>query len=123
MQITLLPVILCGGAGSRLWPLSRTGFPKQFLCLADSDSLFQSTVLRLLNNDWGKIALTDLMVISNEEHRFLIQEQLREKEINSSKIILETEGRNTAPALTLAALEATHMPSCNELSLRVVARS
>ena len=108
MQITLLPVILCGGAGSRLWPLSRTGFPKQFLCLADSDSLFQSTVLRLLNNDWGKIALTDLMVISNEEHRFLIQEQLREKEINSSKIILETEGRNTAPALTLAALEATH---------------
>lgn len=108
MQTTILPVILCGGAGSRLWPLSRTGFPKQFLCLADKDSLFQSTVLRLINNDWGKIALTDLLVISNEEHRFLIKEQLKEKEINSSKIILETEGRNTAPALTLAALEATH---------------
>ncbi|BET12293.1 mannose-1-phosphate guanylyltransferase/mannose-6-phosphate isomerase [Pandoraea sputorum] len=104
--ISVCPVILCGGSGSRLWPLSRTGFPKQFLCLTGEESLFQQTVKRLGAVGDEKIDVSSPYVVSNEEHRFLVSEQLREVDVEPSGILLEPTGRNTAPALTLAALAA-----------------
>ena len=94
-SIAVQSVILCGGSGTRLWPLSRAGFPKQFLCLSGAESLFQQAAKRLEGAPF---------VICNEEHRFLAQEQLREAGIADAQFILEPAGRNTAPALTLAAL-------------------
>ena len=104
-QVT--PVILCGGSGSRLWPLSRTGFPKQFLCLTGADSLFQQAAKRLsqLGNDSIQVAAP--LIVTGEDHRFLASEQLREAGIQLGAALLEPIGRNTAPALTLAALAAT----------------
>lgn len=99
---SIRPVILCGGSGSRLWPLSRTGFPKQFLCLTGNESLFQQAAKRLVSLNKAHAPY----IISNEEHRFLALEQLREKKIEPGSIFLEPSGRNTAPALTLAALAA-----------------
>jgi mannose-1-phosphate guanylyltransferase/mannose-6-phosphate isomerase len=103
-QIT--PVILCGGSGTRLWPLSRTGFPKQFLCLTGNESLFQQAAQRLaaLGNDNIQVAAP--VIVSGEDHRFLASEQLREVGIALGSALLEPVGRNTAPALTLAALAA-----------------
>lgn len=101
---TILPVILCGGSGTRLWPLSRAGFPKQFLCLTGSQSLFQQAALRLASLPGVSPAP---IVICNEDHRFLCLEQLREVGITGGQILLEPIGRNTAPALTFAALQAT----------------
>lgn len=101
------PVILCGGSGSRLWPLSRSGYPKQFLCLTGNESLLQKTAQRLVGlsrNSPYKVA--SLNVISNEEHRFIAQEQLREMGVEDAIFVLEPVGRNTAPALTIAALSA-----------------
>ena len=96
----IVPVILSGGSGTRLWPLSRKHHPKQFLNLVNNDStLFQDTVLRLPKGV-GKP-----LVICNEEHRFLVAEQLREIGVNNCSIILEPNGKNTAPAVTLAALK------------------
>ncbi len=104
MVNTVQPVILCGGAGSRLWPLSRTGYPKQFLCLNQKFSLFQSTVQRLMNLSLNDQLINKPLIVTNEEHRFLVSEQLREIDVQPGSIILEPEGKNTAPALTLAAL-------------------
>jgi mannose-1-phosphate guanylyltransferase/mannose-6-phosphate isomerase len=100
------PVILCGGSGTRLWPLSRSGFPKQFLCLTGDDSLFQQAAKRL--NVLGKQGddVSEPVIICHEDHRFLAQEQLREAGIGLGAALLEPVGRNTAPALTLAALHA-----------------
>jgi mannose-1-phosphate guanylyltransferase/mannose-6-phosphate isomerase len=105
-MIQVTPVILCGGYGTRLWPLSRTGFPKQFLCLTGNESLFQQAAQRLaaLGND--SILVADPVIVSGEDHRFLASEQLREVGIALGTAILEPAGRNTAPALTLAALAA-----------------
>lgn len=105
-MISVTPVILCGGSGTRLWPLSRSGFPKQFLCLTGGDSLFQQAAKRLsvLGNDL--IDVNKLCIVSNEEHRFLASEQLREAGVDFGFALLEPVGRNTAPALTLAALAA-----------------
>lgn len=105
-QATLQPVILCGGSGTRLWPLSRTGFPKQFLCLTGAESLFQQAALRLAALDATGNKVAAPYIVSNEEHRFLAQEQLREAGIANASFLLEPTGRNTAPALTLAALAA-----------------
>ena len=87
-----------------MWPLSRTGFPKQFLCLTGNESLFQQAVQRLaaLGND--RIQVGSPVIVSGEEHRFLASEQLREVGIALGTALLEPTGRNTAPALTLAAL-------------------
>lgn len=104
--INVTPVILCGGSGSRLWPLSRTGFPKQFLCLTGNESLFQQAALRLSNLANAKFQVASPLIVTGEEHRFLATEQLREIGIESGCVLLEPFGRNTAPALTLAALEA-----------------
>lgn len=98
------PVILCGGAGTRLWPLSRAGFPKQFLCLAGDESLFQQAARRLDNLRTDNIVLAAPIVVCNEDHRFLALEQLRECGFSGASLLLEPVARNTAAALTLAAL-------------------
>jgi mannose-1-phosphate guanylyltransferase/mannose-6-phosphate isomerase len=105
-MINVTPVILCGGSGSRLWPLSRAGFPKQFLSLTGSESLFQQATQRLLALDADDIQVAKPLIVTGEDHRFLAVEQLREVSIELGAAILEPVGRNTAPALTLAALAA-----------------
>lgn len=106
-SIKVTPVILCGGSGTRLWPLSRTGFPKQFLVLSGTSSLFQQAIVRLTHLDFTDIQVGDILVVTNEEHRFLVLDQLRDLPKITTKLLLEPVGRNTAPALTLAALQAT----------------
>lgn len=105
--ISVQPVILCGGSGTRLWPLSRTGFPKQFLCLTGNESLFQQAAKRLAYMGQMDLEVAAPIIVTGEEHRFLASEQLREVGIDLSAPLLEPVGRNTAPALTLAALAAT----------------
>lgn len=105
-MIQARPVILCGGSGTRLWPLSRSGFPKQFLCLTGKESLFQEATKRLIGLSTGGINVCLPIIVTNEEHRFLALEQLREIGIEPSAALLEPMARNTAPALTLAALAA-----------------
>jgi mannose-1-phosphate guanylyltransferase/mannose-6-phosphate isomerase len=97
-------VILSGGSGSRLWPLSRRAHPKQFLALVDDCSLLQSTAARLDGLGAG-LELLPPMIVCNEAHRFLVAEQLRASRHAAGRILLEPVGRNTAPALTLAALD------------------
>jgi mannose-1-phosphate guanylyltransferase / mannose-6-phosphate isomerase len=106
MMTHVIPVILCGGSGTRLWPLSRAGFPKQFLCLTGKDSLFQQAAKRLAALATPSIEVSAPLIVSNEDHRFLASEQLREAGIELRAALLEPVGRNTAPALTLAALHA-----------------
>jgi mannose-1-phosphate guanylyltransferase/mannose-6-phosphate isomerase len=98
----IIPVILAGGSGTRLWPFSRKLYPKQLLPLVDDRTLLQNTILRL--NGLGEIA--DPIVICNEEHRFLVAEQFRAINAKPASIILEPVGRNTAPAVAVAALQA-----------------
>lgn len=105
-SLNVTPVILCGGSGTRLWPLSRTGFPKQFLVLSGNTSLFQQAVSRLGALKSDLVKLGDTLIVTNEEHRFLVLDQLREMPSISATLLLEPLGRNTAPALTLAALQA-----------------
>ena len=105
-MIQTRPVILCGGSGTRLWPLSRSGFPKQFLCLTGKDSLFQQATKRLMELANAEVAVGSPLIVTNEEHRFLALEQLREIGVEPEAALLEPVGRNTAPALTLAALAA-----------------
>lgn len=105
-MINAQPIILCGGSGTRLWPLSRTGFPKQFLCLTGNESLFQQAAQRLTNLDNAEIQVAAPIIVTGEDHRFLATEQLREAGIELGCALLEPVGRNTAPALTLAALAA-----------------
>jgi mannose-1-phosphate guanylyltransferase/mannose-6-phosphate isomerase len=100
------PVILCGGSGTRLWPLSRAGFPKQFLCLTGVESLFQQATNRLMCLGAEGIQVADPLVVAGEDHRFLVMEQLREIGLVAGAALLEPMARNTAPALTLAALAA-----------------
>jgi len=105
-MVNVVPVVLCGGSGTRLWPLSRTGFPKQFLCLTGNESLFQQAAQRLANLGNANIQVANPVIVSGEDHRFLASEQLRESGIELGFALLEPVGRNTAPALTLAALAA-----------------
>lgn len=104
----LLPVILCGGSGTRLWPLSRQHYPKQMLQLAGSHTMLQATALRVdktcLPDGWQ---LDIPLVVGQEECRFLTAEQLLQVGLKGVRILLEPIGRNTAPALTIAALTAT----------------
>ena len=101
---SLIPVILSGGSGTRLWPLSRKAYPKQYINLSDKNnfSLLQNTYLRLR----GLEKLRDPIIISNQSQRFLVAEQMREIGVKPHSILLEPFGKNTAPAITLAALRA-----------------
>lgn len=113
----LIPVIMAGGVGSRLWPASREARPKQFLDFGAAYSLFQQSLLRLR----GLQGLAAPVVVCNEAHRFLVAEQLREIGVADADIILEPEGRNTAPAVALAALCAQSRPGAAEAVLLVLA--
>ncbi|HFI8184866.1 TPA: mannose-1-phosphate guanylyltransferase/mannose-6-phosphate isomerase [Escherichia coli] len=97
----LLPVVMAGGSGTRLWPLSRTLYPKQFLSLNSRLTMLQETLRRL-----DKVEHKPALVICNESHRFIVAEQLRKESLKHSGILLEPVGRNTAPAVALAALQA-----------------
>ena len=101
---SIVPVILCGGSGTRMWPLSRETYPKQFLALTGPHTMLQDTVLRLQGLPGADV--TAPLVVCNTEHRFLAASQLAAAGIAHPHIILEPVGRNTAPALTLAALQA-----------------
>ena len=96
------PIILAGGTGSRLWPKSRAALPKQFLNLVNEQSMLQETVTRLEGTEHAPA-----IFICNEAHRFLVAEQVRQQQLEHSGILLEPVGRNTAPAIALAALHAT----------------
>ena len=100
----VIPVILCGGKGSRLWPLSRQSYPKQFLDLYgnNSKSLLQQTQERISFLS----GISEPIIICNEEHRFLVAEQMRNINVKPKAIILENEGKNTAPAVALGAIKA-----------------
>jgi len=102
----LQPVILSGGAGTRLWPLSRESYPKQLLNLTGDHSLLQKTVLRLQGLNGDVEICPEPIVVCNEAYRFITAEQLEAIKCSTSHLILEPAGRNTAPALTLAALHA-----------------
>ena len=97
----IVPVILSGGSGTRLWPLSREAYPKQFLPLVGDDTMLQATWKRV-----ASIAGAAPIVIANQEHRFMAAEQLRECKVQPQALILEPVGRNTAPAIAIAALQA-----------------
>lgn len=98
----ITPVVLCGGVGSRLWPLSRAYVPKQFLPLVSERTMLQDTVLRLADPDLYNAPI----IVCGEEHRFLAAEQLREINVKPAALILEPAGRGTAPAITLAVLKS-----------------
>ncbi|THU02826.1 mannose-1-phosphate guanylyltransferase/mannose-6-phosphate isomerase [Lampropedia puyangensis] len=103
---SLTPVILCGGSGTRLWPLSREHYPKQFLSLGgNGQSMLQNTAVRL-SGLCSSIETAPPVLVCNAEHRFLAAQQLQEQGVQGAKLVLEPMGRNTAPALTLAALAA-----------------
>src|SRR5579863_2587098 len=99
-QRRIHPVILSGGSGTRLWPLSRAQAPKQLLPLLSEKSLLQETVLRVADSNRFSAPL----IIGNDQHRFMIAEQLREIDVESTALVLEPAGRNTAPAVAIAAL-------------------
>ena len=101
----LVPVILCGGTGTRLWPLSRATYPKQYWALAGDgeETLLQQTHQRLE----GIAGLQPPLLICNEDHRFIVAEQMRQIGVEPAAILLEPMGRNTAPAVAVAALQAT----------------
>src|ERR1700686_1541044 len=100
MRGMIHPVILSGGSGTRLWPMSRSLYPKQLLALFGDSSLLQQTVLRVA----GQPGFAAPLIVANEEHRFIIAEQLREVDAAPEALLLEPIGRNTAPAPCAAAL-------------------
>ena len=110
MNVLVQPVIMAGGSGTRLWPLSRAGYPKQFLVLSGDPSnpfsLFQQAVQRLQGLAQPGTTVAAPTIVGNEEHRFLVLDQLRELQVEPTAALLEPVGRNTAPAVTLAALAA-----------------
>ena len=109
----IFPVILCGGSGTRLWPLSRESYPKQFVDLGGGKTLFGATLERALR----VTGANEPIVICNEAHRFYVAAELYQHK-SQAQILLEPEGRNTAPALALAALAAIERdPSAHILAL------
>ena len=104
----IVPIILCGGSGTHLWPLSRESYPKQFLKLAGAHSLFQQTILRIKSLTQSDLTIQMPIIVTSEAHRFLVLDQLHQI-YQSAEIILEPVAKNTAPSLTLAALKATKL--------------
>ena len=103
---SIQPVIMAGGSGTRLWPLSRAGFPKQFLVLQGDSSLFQEAVQRVAELRPAGFDTRAPLVVVHEDHRFLATDQLRELKVAPQALILEPVARNTAPAVSLGALAA-----------------
>lgn len=112
----MTPIILAGGTGSRLWPMSREALPKQFLSLTGNHSMLQQTI-----NRCTPLTQQPPMVICNEEHRFLVAEQIRQLNSHHSGILLEPVGRNTAPAIALAALHLRQQNKSEELMMVLAA--
>ena len=112
MQV--VPVIMAGGSGTRLWPLSRALYPKQFLSLISDRSMLQETIARL---DGLKAGLG--IFLCNAEHRFLVAEQLRASGHEGARIVLEPSPRNTAPAVALAALDIVSRQGCQLMGCRI----
>ena len=113
----LIPVILSGGSGTRLWPVSREHYPKQLLALAGrGETMLQATILRTMSLE----RIGPPIVVCNEGHRFLVAEQLRQLGVTNVEIILESVGRNTAPAIAMAALAALKRSSSEQVSLLVL---
>jgi len=104
--IDVQPVIMAGGSGTRLWPLSRSQYPKQFLVLSGAQSLFQQALQRLSDLQSEGLSVRAPCIVGNEEHRFMMQDQAAVLRYHAATLLLEPVGRNTAPALTLAALQA-----------------
>ena len=98
----MIPVILSGGSGSRLWPLSRSSYPKQFLPITNERTLFELTLDRISNLNASLINFQNPIIVTNENHRFIVAEQLRQQKM-TAKIVLEPVARNTAPAIAAAA--------------------
>src|SRR5438874_2639547 len=109
------PVILSGGAGTRLWPLSRELYPKQLLALTGERTMLQQTALRL-----SGLAAAAPVVVCNDAHRFLVAEQMRQLKIEPRAVVLEPFGRNTAPAIALAALAAAKLAPADDPELLVL---
>jgi mannose-1-phosphate guanylyltransferase/mannose-6-phosphate isomerase len=105
-KIHVHPIVMAGGSGTRLWPLSRAQYPKQFLALQGKHSLFQQAAGRFVSLAADDITVGAPCIVGNEEHRFLVLDQLRELKLPPATVLLEPMGRNTAPAMTLAALHA-----------------
>lgn len=117
----IVPVILCGGFGTRLWPLSRKDFPKQFLNLYGNLSLFQNTVIRANSLANESFQCRRIIIVGNESHRFVILDQLSDLNLNvKTQLIIEPDSKNTAPALTLASLQASH-ENLNEIVIAMPA--
>ena len=100
--LDITPVILCGGSGTRLWPLSRRQLPKQYLTLYGNNTMLQETILRLK----GLSNLADPIIVCNVDHRFLVAEQCHQIDIKKPTILLEPVGRNTGPAIAAAAIHS-----------------
>ena len=100
---SVFPVLLCGGSGTRLWPLSRKSYPKQFSKLIGAESLFQTTAKRMAGQSLG-LSFKAPVILTNADFRFIVTEQLTELGIDPGAILIEPEGRNTAPAILAAAL-------------------
>ena len=111
----LTPVILSGGAGTRLWPLSRELYPKQLLALTGERTMLQQTALRL-----SGLAAASPVVVCNDAHRFLVAEQLRQLKMDARAVVLEPFGRNTAPAIALAALAGLKIAAGEDPELLVL---
>lgn len=115
-DVSIVPVIMAGGTGSRLWPLSRELYPKQFLQLSGGETLLQTTLLRL-----SSLSYATPLVVTNEQHRFIVAEQLRQIDQLNNNIILEPCGRNTASAIALAALTIVKKNEAEEPLLLILA--
>jgi mannose-1-phosphate guanylyltransferase/mannose-1-phosphate guanylyltransferase/mannose-6-phosphate isomerase len=105
MPTSITPVILCGGSGTRLWPLSRKSYPKQFVPLVGDETLFQASARRL-SGGTDAIRFDAPLILTNSDFRFIVTEQLQEAGIDPGAVLIEPEGRNTAPAILAAALHA-----------------
>ncbi|RWR08157.1 mannose-1-phosphate guanylyltransferase/mannose-6-phosphate isomerase [Paenirhodobacter populi] len=119
MTSLITPVILAGGSGTRLWPLSRKSYPKQFVRLVDEQTLFQASALRMAGRS-GALAFAAPVVLTNSDFRFIVTEQLSEVGIDPGAVIIEPEGRNTAPAILAAAL---HLLQADPEAVMLVAPS
>ena len=116
---TITPVLLCGGSGTRLWPLSRKSYPKQFVPLVGEETLFQASAKRL-SGDTDALGFAAPMVLTNADFRFIVAEQLQAVAIDPGAILIEPSVRNTAPAILAAAIRAAET---NENSILLVAPS